>query len=97
MIDNIILNNLANQNRAPYRLITKRVENKRTPKSGLNLKYSAHFESAHSRTFKSNQFCTKPAQIQSSSNSVSTNCNQHSRKIYPGDQNEMGCRNDLKS
>ena len=28
MIDNIILNNLANQNRAPYRLIKKRTEMK---------------------------------------------------------------------
>ena len=28
MIDNVILNNLANQNKAPYELIKKRAENK---------------------------------------------------------------------
>ena len=69
LIDNGILKNFANQNKAPYQLIKKRAENKRllvnTSNSQLKSQLSANSSSGPLQTFKPNQFCSKPSQTQS--------------------------------
>ena len=63
MIDNIILNNLANQNWAPSRLIKMGTENKRTLTSQarlrVHLKLFTHSKSAASNQIKFDQFVKK--------------------------------------
>ena len=80
IIDNNILNNLANQNKALYRLIKKSAENKRTlkssPKSHSNLEHSANSKSGHIETLKLNHLVTKGNQTQSGKK-----CSQHSPKF----------------
>ena len=75
MIENVIVNNLANQNKAPYQLIKKRAENKRllisTSNSQLKSQHSAHSASGQLQTFKPNQFCSKPSQAQIQSSNCS--------------------------
>ena len=69
MIFSVILSNLANLNKAPHRLIKERAENKRTLTSSSTyqpkLKHSAYSGRGHSQSLKSNQFCSKPFEIQS--------------------------------
>ena len=65
MIDNAILNNLANQNRAPYDLIKTRAENKMLLEASSN----AQLTTKHSKHSDSGQLLPK-SKIQSNSNSV---------------------------
>ena len=55
LIDNVILNNLASQNRAPHRLIKKRAESKRNATTQLlsHVKARQTFRAKHKRSFKS--------------------------------------------
>ena len=69
MIDNVILNNLANQNMAPCQLIKKRAENKNllNSSSSSQLKFHrfAHSGNGHLQTFKPDQVCSEHSQTQS--------------------------------
>ena len=69
MIDNVILNNLANQSKAPYELIKKRAENKGLLKAAskiqLAMKHSKHSATGHSQTNNTNQSYSKSAENQS--------------------------------
>ena len=69
MIDNVILNNLANQNKAPYELIKKRAENKGLLKAASNIqlamKHSKHSATGHCQTNHINQSHSKSAVNQS--------------------------------
>ena len=62
LIDNVIPNNLANQNKAPYELIKKRAENKGL----LNATSNTHSTYEHSKHFTQGQLRTKTS-IQSHS------------------------------
>ena len=55
LIDNVILNNLANQNKAPYELIKKRAENKGL----LNVTSNTHSTYEHSKNSIHGQLRTK--------------------------------------
>ena len=65
MIDNVIRNNLANQNKAPYELIKKRAENKGLLNAASNIqlttKHSTHSAMSHFQTSNRSQFHSKPA------------------------------------
>ena len=54
MIDNVILNNLANQNKAPYELIKKHAKNKGLLNAASNIqlpvKHSKHSATGHCQT-----------------------------------------------
>ena len=65
MIDNVILNQLANQNKAPYDLIKKRAE----IKGLLDARTNAQFTTKHSKLSVSGQLLPKN-RIQSNSDSV---------------------------
>ena len=69
MIDNVILNNLANQNKAPYELIKKREKNigllNAASFTQLELKHSKHSATGHCQTNNRNQFHLKSAINQS--------------------------------
>ena len=69
MIDNVILNNLANRNEAPNQLIKKRAKNKgllnATSNIQLAMKHSKHSETGHCQNNKTNQFHSKSAENQS--------------------------------
>ena len=60
LVDNVILNNLANQNKAPYELIKKREKNKgllnAASNTQLELKHSKHSATGHCHTNNRNQF-----------------------------------------
>ena len=68
-IDNVFLNNLANQNKAPYELIKKRAKNKgflnAASNTQLATKHSEHSASRHCQTNNRNQFHSKSAINQS--------------------------------
>ena len=65
MIDNVILNNLANKNKAPYELIKKRAKNKGLFNAASNIqlttKPSKHSAIGHFQTNNRNPFHSKPA------------------------------------
>ena len=65
MIDNVILNKLANQNKAPYDLIKNRAENK----GFLDARTNAQLTTTHSKHSVSGQLLPKN-RIQCNSNSV---------------------------
>ena len=69
MIDNAILNNLANQNKAPYELIKKRAKNKGLLNAASNIqlamKYSKHSATGHCQTKNTNQSHSKSVVDQS--------------------------------
>ena len=77
MIDNVILNNLANQNRAPYDLIEKRAENKGL----LDASSNAQITTKHSKHSDSGQLLPK-IKIQSNSNSVHKQSTLSHSKIF---------------
>ena len=89
MIDNVILNSLANQNKAPYELIKKR-ENKGLLKAASNIqltaKHSKQSEIGHSQTNNRNQFQLKPAKNQST-------LFQSKTQRYQTDSYQTSCRN----
>ena len=65
MIENVILNKLANQNKAPHELIKKRAKNKglldATSNIQLTTKPSKHSAYGQFQTHNRNQFHSKPA------------------------------------
>ena len=65
MIDNVILNNLANQHKAPYAVLKKRAENKGFLNAASNIqlttKHSKHSAIGHFQTNNRNQFHSKTA------------------------------------
>ena len=65
MIDNVILNNLANQNKAPHGLTKKRAKNRGLLNAALNIqlttKHSKHSIIGHCQKNNRNQFYSKPA------------------------------------
>ena len=69
MNDNAILNNLANQNKAPYELVRKRAKNKgllnAASNTQLTTKHSKHSTTGHCQTNSRNQFHSKSAKNQS--------------------------------
>ena len=69
MIDNVILNNLANQSKAPYELIKKRARNKGLLNAASNiqleLNHSRHSATGHFQANNTNQFHSKSAENQS--------------------------------
>ena len=69
MIDNVILNSLANQNKTPYELIKKRAKNKGLLNAASNIqlamKHSKHSATGHCQTNKTNQSHSKSAVNQS--------------------------------
>ena len=73
MIDNVILNQLANQNKAPCDLIKKRAENKGL----LTARTNAQLTTKHSKHSISGQLLPK-TRIQSNSNSVQNQSTLHS-------------------
>ena len=77
LIDNVILNKLANQNKAPYDLIKKRAEKKGL----LDARINAQLTSKHSKHSVSDQLLPKN-RIQSNSNSVQNQSNlSHSKNF----------------
>ena len=77
MIDNVILNQLANQNKAPYDLIKKRAENKRL----LDARTNAQLTTKHFKHFVSGQLLPKN-RIESNSNSVQNHSTlSHSKNL----------------
>ena len=90
MIDNIILNSLANQNKAPYELIKKRAINKGLLNAASNtqlaMKHSKHSATGHCQTKNRNQSHSKSAVDQSTlfrslSQQYQTNCKNSAHKI----------------
>ena len=75
MIENVILNNLANQNKAPYELIKKRAKKKGLMNAASNtqlaMKHFKHSATGHYQTKNTNQSHSKSA-VNSVSISVST-------------------------
>ena len=69
MIDNVILNNRANQNKAPYELIKKRAKNKGLLNAASNtqlaMKHSKHSATGHCQTKNTNQSHSTSAKNQS--------------------------------
>ena len=69
MIDSVILNNLANQNKAPYELIKKREKHKGLLNAASNtqlaMKHSKHFATGHCQTKNTNQSHSTSAKNQS--------------------------------
>ena len=65
LIDNVILNNLTNQNKAPYEMIEKRVKNKGMLDASLNIQlttqHSKHSASGQLQTHNQIQFHSKSA------------------------------------
>ena len=77
MINNVILNNLAHQNKAPYDLIKKRAENKGLLEASSN----AQLTTKHSKHSNSGQLLPKN-KIQSNSNSAQKQSTLSHSKIF---------------
>ena len=69
MIDNVILNSLANRNLTPCQLMKKRAENKRltisTSNSQLKEQHSGYSRIGQPQTLITNQSCSNQPEIQS--------------------------------
>ena len=79
-IDNVILNNLANQNKAPYELIKKRAKKKGLLNANSNVqlttKHSKHSAIGQSQIGNKNQFHSELAQKQSNLSQFNSQNNQ---------------------
>ena len=85
LIDNVILNNLANQNKAPFELIKKRAKNKGLLDSNLNTqlttKHSKHSSRGQMQTHNHIQFHSKFANKQSALSHLANSKKQSDHKI----------------
>ena len=100
MIDNVILNNLFNQNKAPYELIKKRAKNERLLNAASNtqlaMKHSKHSATGHCQTKNRNQSHSKsainqPTLFRSLSQQYQTSCKNsvHKFSIHHNNNSEM--------
>ena len=80
MIDIVILNNLANQNKAPYELIKKGAKNKEilnaNSNAQLTTEHSKHSALGQSQTSNKNQFQSQLARKQSDLSQLKSKNNQ---------------------
>ena len=73
LIDNFILNTLANQNRAPDRLIKKRMEKKRKQKFNWNLNYTSNIPNIAQAVIRfRTKTITWPVSLKKSSDKITT-------------------------
>ena len=92
MIGNVILNNLANQNKAPYELIKKRAKNKGLLNAASNtqlaMKHSKHSATDHCQNNNTNQSHSKSAVNQSTFFRAKQNQYQKNNLVHKISYNE---------